>query len=67
MNYANETRTFDDHFRLVGIEDAMHTVLDDPSAITGLRRLMTTFTKINPSAGKRYANFLHNEMVVQVI
>jgi len=67
MKYAGDTKTFEDHFRLIGIEDAMHTVLDDPSAITGLRSLMTIFTKIDPEAGKRYAAFLQKEMVAKVM
>jgi hypothetical protein len=67
VKYSHDTEGHEDHFRRVGIEDAMHTVLDDPSAITGLRSMTTIFTKINPDAGKRYADFLQKKMTVAVI
>jgi hypothetical protein len=67
VKYSHDTDGHEDHFRRVGIEDAMHTVLDDPSAITGLRSITTIFTKINPDAGKRYADFLQKAKTVAVI
>ncbi len=67
VKYANDTAGHEDHYRRVGIEDAMHTVLDDPSAITGLRSITDIYGRINPDAGKRYADFLRMEMVVDVI
>jgi glycosyltransferase involved in cell wall biosynthesis len=66
-NYMKNTSGYEDHFRQAGIEDAMHTVLDDPSAITGLRGLTKLFEKMSPGAGRLYADFLQKEMVVQVI
>jgi hypothetical protein len=66
-NYLKNTNGYEDYFRQAGIEDAVHTVLDDPSAITGLRGMMKIFEKMSPEAGERYADFLRKEMVVEVI
>jgi len=54
----------EEHFIRVGIQDAMHDVLEGPSAVVGLRSLVKIFNTINAAAGERYGDFLRREMVV---
>jgi len=66
MTYDKNPAKYEAHFKEAGISDAMHDVLDDPTAVVALRSLATIFRAHNPEAGKRYADFLRKEMVVDI-
>jgi glycosyltransferase involved in cell wall biosynthesis len=65
-SYEQYTEQFENHFEEAKIGQPMYDVLDHPSAITGLRGLSALFSTTSPDAGARYAEFLRNEMVVDV-
>ncbi len=66
MTYDKNPAKYEAHFKEAGISDAMHDVLDDSTAVVALRSLATIFRAHNPEAGKRYADFLRKEMVVDI-
>ena len=65
--YKQTPTAYENHFARVGIQDAMHAVLETRSAMVGLRSMTAIFTKINPDAGCRYADFLRREMAIDVL
>lgn len=65
--YAQRHRAYEKHFRRIGIRDAMHDVLNKRSATTGLRSLAALAARINPDAGRRYAEFLRREILVEIL
>jgi hypothetical protein len=64
--YRQSARQYESHFERVGIQDAMHAVLDDPCALVGLRGMVHIYERLNPDAGRRYADFLRRELVLDV-
>ena len=66
-NYRQKAEAYERHFTEAGIRAPMHEVLDDPSALVGLRSMSRVFIQANPEAGSRYAEFLNNEMIVDVV
>jgi hypothetical protein len=65
--YAQHPEIYEDHFEKAGIWKPMYDVLDHPSAIVGLKSLCTIFTTVNERAGNRFANFLREELVSDVL
>jgi len=64
--YRENIGAYEEHFINAGIEEPMHAVLEEPSAIVGLKSMLRIFTTINADAGKRYADFLRREIVVDL-
>ena len=65
--YGQSAGAYEKHFTRMGIQDAMHDVLEMRSAIVGLRSMVTIAALINPDAGRRYADFLRREMAIAVL
>ncbi len=66
-NYGQKPEIYEQHFKQAGIQNAMHSVLNSPSAIVGLRSMVNILAAINPDAGQRYADFLQKESVVDIM